>query len=183
MELVIEGYAEAGGVLDEILLVPLFSDPDIFSFPEICIPFGIEDANVCPFVPDTDDEEEYEDNEELAGTKRDVPTLESNSRRDLGKRQVPWYLKKLKKIDPYYQVCDPNSKAQPGKYPIQPEAYPSPSAIVTRTTAVPVYKPGIPAGCTKNLNCSVEKWTIQSIPGTPTAIKEPTWTWAGKCSL
>ena len=178
MELLIEGYAEVNGDLDEILNIPLFTDPDIFSFPEICIPFSIDAPNVCPYVPDSDAEAEYDYGEGLAGTKRDISILKSNARGDLEKRATPttvppWY---GKKASTYYQPCD-SAKA----YPIQMEAYPVPTSIVAKTTVVPVMKPTIPDGCTKSLNCSVENWTIKLLPGTPTALIEPTFSWAGKC--
>jgi hypothetical protein len=176
-QLLIEGYAEVGGVLDELLTVPLFSDPDIFSFPEVCIPFSAEEGNVCPFIPDTDDEEVYDQIEDLAGTQRDVSTLGSVQRRASTEKPVPSFLIRRR---PYYQGCDPNNPpAQPGKYPIQPEAYPSASAIVAASTTVPVYRPGIPAGCTASLDCSVENWTLTRLPGTRTSIINNAWSWDG----
>lgn len=176
-ELLLEGYAEAGGSLDELLTVTLFSDPDIFSFPKVCIPFSAEEGNVLPFIPDTDDEEVYDQIENLAGTKRDVSTRGSVQRRASTEKPVPWFLIKRK---PYYQGCDPNTATQPGKYPIQPEAYPSATAIVSASTTVPVYRPGIPAGCTTSLNCSVENWTLDRLPGTRTSIINDAWSWDGK---
>lgn len=172
VELVLEGYGEVGGHLDPIFVFPLFTDPNIFSLPEICLPFNSEQPNVCPFIPDTDDEEDYEITEGQSGNKRDVST---QTRGELSKRQVSWW-DRLKKRDDYFLACE----ATPKTHSIVVEAYPSPTQIVAETTSVPVLKPGIPGGCTGPLDCAVDKWTMQRIPSTPTAIAEETFEWAGE---
>lgn len=150
--LVLEGYDEVDGEKNVFLQLPLFSDPDIYTFPELCLAFSTISSGYCYAPLYGDDPETTDGTTVVTWEKRDLVSLEE---RDLSTRTNRSYTLK----------CD----AAPKQY-IYVQKYPSPQ-VLKSVPGVPIIEPLIRC---EDDDCPPEKWKIQEATD-PSVVTEKGW--------